>query len=436
VTKTWRRIFASDNAGRARLAIVQHRCTQIKRFGRDAMNRSTSRLVEMCCLVLCCLALSPIAMGAGSLRSAPFPHDWISGQKAVVPIAYAAQPATQPAAAAAAPTGSPLRVAIAPVAPFVLPETTTPEGFSVDLWDEIARRLHLDFTWKVLSSQPALLPAIERGDADIAIAAITMTPEREKRVDFSLPYFDSGLQIMVRTQNESSFMATFWSIPWLALAQLVAITIAIVFVLANLVLLIERKRDPAFHKPYWRAFGEGLWVTMLIIATGEHGERSDPGVWKRILVPSMWLIGVVLIAQLTATVTSSQTVARLQSNIRGPDDLPGKTIGTVPGTTAADYLAERGLTFLAVHTAAEGIRMLTQGDVQAIVYDAPTLQYWAARRGNGSLVVVGPIFRPEKYGIAMANGSLLRKSVNETLLAMYEDGTYEQIYGKWFSANK
>src|ERR1700761_7973075 len=118
--------------------------------------------------------------------------------------------------------------------------------------------------------------------------------------------------------------------------------------------------------------------------------RAHAGsLWKRLLVPAMWLIGVILIAQLTATVTSSQTVARLQSNIRGPDDLPGKTIGTVPGTTAADYLARRGLASVDVNSAADGIRMLARGEVQAIVYDAPTLQYWAAKRGDGVLAVVG-----------------------------------------------
>ncbi|WP_250487489.1 hypothetical protein [Caballeronia sp. GaOx3] len=140
------------------------------------------------------------------------------------------------------------------------------------------------------------------------------------------------------------------------IAQLVCVAVAIVFLLANLVWLIERRHNKQFQKPYLRVIGEGLWVTMLIIATGEHGEREAPGFWKRVLVPAMWLIGVVLIAQLTATVTSSQTVARLQSNIRGPDDLPGKTIGTVPGTTAADYLARRGLASVDVNSAADGIR--------------------------------------------------------------------------------
>ena len=335
-----------------------------------------------------------------------------------------------------APANVTLRVAIASVAPFVLPKTALPEGFSIDLWNEVARRMGVQSSWIKVGTQADLLAAVSRGDADVAIAAITMTPEGENVVDFSLPYFDSGLQIMVRAQTESTFMSSLRTIPWLAIGQLLAITVVIVFVLANLVWLLERRQDPAFQKPYFRAIGEGLWVTMLIIATGEHGEREAPGVWKRLLVPAMWLIGVVLIAQLTATVTSSQTVARLESNIRGPDDLPGKSIGSVPGTVAAGYLTQHGLPFVNVTTADQGLAMLMNGDVQAIVFDAPTLQYWAAKRGGGVLAVVGPIFRPEKYGIAVANGSPLRKSINEALLSMYEDGTYEQIYGKWFSSSK
>ncbi|WP_224014602.1 transporter substrate-binding domain-containing protein [Paraburkholderia tropica] len=327
-----------------------------------------------------------------------------------------------------------VRVAIAPVAPFVLPQTKTPEGFSIDIWNEIARRIRRDFTWVPVATQADVLPIVEQGNADLAISAITMTPERERQVDFSIPYFDAGLQIMVRAHNDSSFLSTIWSVPWRAMGQFAAISAAIVFVLANLVWLVERKRDRNFQKPYWRAIGEGLWITMLIIATGEHGERDEPGLWKRVLVPAMWLIGVVLVAQFTATVTSSQTVARLQSNIRGPDDLPGKLIGSVPGTVAADYLTERGLPFVSMNTADDGFRLLMHGDIQAIVYDAPTLQYWSGRLGSGTLAVVGPVFRPEKYGIALPNGSPLRKAINEALLSMYEDGTYELIQKKWFAS--
>jgi len=81
----------------------------------------------------------------------------------------------------------------------------------------------------------------------------------------------------------------------------------------------------------------------------------------------------------------------------------------------------------------EGIRMLTQGEVQAVVLNSAALQYLAAKRGKGVLQVVGPIFRPYKIGIVVREGSPLRKRINQALLAMYADGTYEDIYAKWFS---
>ena len=80
----------------------------------------------------------------------------------------------------------------------------------------------------------------------------------------------------------------------------------------------------------------------------------------------------------------------------------------------------------------EGLDTLRQGKVQAIVFEAPTLQYLAATRGGGVLQVVGPIFQPHKYAIGMAIGSPLRKQINEILLTMYQDGTYEDIHAKYF----
>ena len=164
--------------------------------------------------------------------------------------------------------------------------------------------------------------------------------------------------------------------------------------------------------------GEGLWGVALIVATGEHGDRETPRVAKRLIVFFMWLVGIVLIAQLTATVTSTQTVDRLSSKIRGPADLAGKKFATVRGTVAADYLIEQGLQFVEVASAEEGSDLVLQGEVQAMVFDAPTLQYLAAKRGNGLLRVVGPIFASQKYGIAVADGSPLRKRINKALLEM------------------
>jgi polar amino acid transport system substrate-binding protein len=339
------------------------------------------------------------------------------------------------AATTVAPANAPLRVIAAPIAPFVMPNTDPLAGFSIDVWNEVARRLHMDFTFRLVTPEDRF-PAVERGEADVAIGLIVMTPEDEQRVDFSTPYFDSGLQIMVHAQGEGRLLSTFHSIPWAAIGELFGAALLIVLLLANVLWLVERRSNPRFRKKYLRAIGEGLWGSMLIIATGEYGDRDTPDVVKRIAVVAMWLLGVVLVAQLTATVTSSQTVARLQSDIRGPGDLPGKTIAATPGTIAGDYLSGLGLPFTAMANPDDGIRMLKQGQVQAVVLSAAVLQYLAAQPANRRLQVVGPIFRPYKIAMAVKNGSPLRKQINEALLAIYQDGTYESIYAKWFAQSK
>jgi polar amino acid transport system substrate-binding protein len=64
------------------------------------------------------------------------------------------------------------------------------------------------------------------------------------------------------------------------------------------------------------------------------------------------------------------------------------------------------------------------------------LVHWAAKRGKGVLQVVGPMFRPEEYGIAVAPGSPLRKQASGAFLNMYADWSYEDFYAKWFSQRK
>lgn len=326
-----------------------------------------------------------------------------------------------------------LRVAVKPIAPFVLKQGTELTGFSIDLWNALAQRLRVDTIWVEVKTVGEQLQAVKSGEADVAIAAITITKEREKAIDFTQPYFDSGLQILVRAQGGNHLLDAFDSVPWITIATLLGVFIAIMFVMANVLWVVERRTSQHFQKGYLKGMGEGLWGVALIVATGEHGDRQAPRIVKRLIVFFMWLVGVVLIAQLTATVTSIQTVDRLNTNIRGPEDLAGKIIATVPGTVAADYMIEHGLQYVEAASGDEGYKLVLQGQVQAMVFDAPTLQYWSARRGNGSLRVVGPMFAPEKYGIAVADGSPLRKQINSALLQMYEDGRYEELYNKWFS---
>jgi polar amino acid transport system substrate-binding protein len=332
--------------------------------------------------------------------------------------------------------GKHLRVAISPVSPFAFHKGEEWTGFSIDLWDAIAKRLGVTYEWVVVKSRAEQLNAVQRGEADIAVAAVQITPEWEQSYDFTVPYFDSGLQVMVNAQSSHSLIDTLKSLPIGTLLKFFGIVLVIVVILANVLWIEERLNNPNFPKEYLRGMSEALWGVMLIIATGEHGDRDAPNIVKRLMVALMWLLGIVFIAQFTATVTSSLTVQQLQSDIHGPDDLPGKKIATVSGSIAAQYLTNFGLSYTEIPSVVEGLDTLRSGQVQAIVFEAPTLQYLAATRGGGALQVVGPIFQPQKYAIASVIGSPLRKQINEVLLTMYQDGTYEEIHAKYFSSGK
>jgi ABC-type amino acid transport substrate-binding protein len=326
-----------------------------------------------------------------------------------------------------------LRVAVKPIEPFVFTRGSERVGFSIDLWNAVAQSLHVDTAWVDVASVDEQLQAVKSGVADAAIAAITITKERDRTVDFTQPYFDSGLQILVKAEGGNRLLDAFGSMPWATIGAILGAFVAVMFVMAHVVWIVERRANEQFRRGYLKGIGEGLWAVALIVATGEHGDREGSRIVKRLIVFVMWLAGVVVIAQLTATVTSTQTVARLNSTIHGPEDLPGKRMATVRGTVAADYLSQQGLPHQDVASARAGRDLVLKGEVQALVFDAPTLQYLAAQESNGALQVVGPIFAVQKYGIAVPDGSPLRKRINDALLQIYEDGRYKALYDKWFS---
>ena len=77
---------------------------------------------------------------------------------------------------------------------------------------------------------------------------------------------------------------------------------------------------------------------------------------------------------------------------------------------------------------------LLHDSVDAVVFDAPVLLYFAGHEGRGRVRIAGPVFHKEDCGIVFPDNSPWRRKVDGALLALREDGTYAQIYEKWFGA--
>lgn len=73
-------------------------------------------------------------------------------------------------------------------------------GFDVQLWDAIAKDLGLDYKWQTMDFN-GIIPALQSKNIDAAIAGITIKSSREEVVDFSYPYYDAGLVILVKEGN-------------------------------------------------------------------------------------------------------------------------------------------------------------------------------------------------------------------------------------------
>jgi polar amino acid transport system substrate-binding protein len=353
-----------------------------------------------------------------------------------------AQPKPTPAIVITAPvepkpqviSGKTLKVITKILPPFVTEENGELGGFSIELWKNIAQELEIKSDFKKTASIPGLLSAIEDKQADLSIAAISVTAEREKKFDFSQPIFDAGLQILVRSQgSQSSLARLLGSIFTPTLFQLLGLMVLIVLIPAHIIWLVERNHDGGFleNSAYFPGIFKACWWAAGTLAT--QAEEMPKSAWGRVMAVIWMFISVVFIAYFTATVTTSLTVEQLQSNIKGPQDLVGKRVGTIAGTTSVNYLKQQKIEATEFKQTDEAYAALNDRNIDAVVFDAPILLYYAAHDGKGKVQVVGNVFRKESYAIALPNGSPYRKPINNAILSLQEKGTYQEIYDKWFS---
>ncbi|MFG6158615.1 transporter substrate-binding domain-containing protein [Halomonas sp. 1390] len=75
-------------------------------------------------------------------------------------------------------------------------------GFDMDIISELAERAGFEYNLRTMDFN-GIIPAVQTGNVDIAIAGITITDERAEIVDFSDPYYDSGLRILVGANDDS-----------------------------------------------------------------------------------------------------------------------------------------------------------------------------------------------------------------------------------------
>ncbi len=358
---------------------------------------------------------------------------------ALFAVTVAASAYAQPvsSSAASAPAEPPeLRVAAFISAPSVMEQNGTLTGFSIDLWNAIATRLKVKTSYQIVPDVSHLEEAMRSKEADLTLG-LFITSARDEVFDFSIPTLQTGLQIMVRDTGEraqsanplSDLLRLLFSrttLLWFAMALL------IVLIPAHLIWFLDRQQEDSMlsNRNYFPGIFEVIYWGLSSLTSQA---QTMPRQWIARALSIFWMFtSVVFVALYTAQLTTTLTVEQIRGSIEGPGDLPGKSVATLAQSTAAHYLRAQNAQLEEFATTDQMFRALMDKKVDAVVTAAPVLLYYAAHDGKGRVKTVGPEFNTAPAAIMVQLDSPLRRKINLALIALRENGTYQQIYDKWF----
>ncbi len=328
-------------------------------------------------------------------------------------------------------SGRPIKIAVKEFPPFVFKDF---KGFCIDMARSICERHGLKPEFVYYKTVPEVLKAVQTGECDLNISGITITADREKRVDFSHPFFDSGLIIAVKANPESRMLNLALKIVRVIVFSLVIFLIGLTIVAHAIWFLEKSDDDPrSFPTDYKRGILDAYWWAVVTMTTVGYGDKCPKKIIGRVIASIWMIIGIIWFAAFTATLTSSLTIDRIgYGEIRGLNDLSNKRVSVIKGTTSERFMRYHDVTVLLVESFDDLIRSLKNETADAVVYDAPALMY--AAKKDPSIKVVGEMFDEQKYGIVFPQDgdTVNRELFNVAILEMQASGEYDRIYNKWF----
>jgi polar amino acid transport system substrate-binding protein len=85
--------------------------------------------------------------------------------------------------------------------PFGVERKGMRQGFDVDIAQAVARHLGVEPVFVTVTSADRI-PKLQAGEVDLVVASMTQTRKRDRDVDFSIPYFEDGPAILVKTGGD------------------------------------------------------------------------------------------------------------------------------------------------------------------------------------------------------------------------------------------
>ncbi|XP_063064073.1 glutamate receptor U1 [Engraulis encrasicolus] len=353
----------------------------------------------------------------------------------------------------------PLQVTTILNEPYTMTKGSGLEGYCVDLLSVLSKKLGFKYQMNLVKDgrygRPdasgnwnGMVGEVVRGEADLAVADLTMTAGREAAVELSKPFMQTGLSfIMPRDMAAAStgycdLLSPFSTHVWVG--------ILVSYLLTSLCLyLVSRispqewegpeSEDSSFSLPhsFWYIAG-----ALTLQGAGPH-PKSVSG---RLISAIWWLFSIVLLATYFSRVSAWLQSDHSHLSIENFHDLADQNVieyGTVDGgSTLQFFKTSQSAVYRKIYehmerrkslvsSSEEGIRRVQEGNF-AFIGEAVSLDLAVARHCD--LVRSPQVIGMRSYGIAAPLGSPLVKNLSTAILQLSESGELDYLRSKWWAS--
>ncbi|XP_021852375.1 glutamate receptor 2.8 [Spinacia oleracea] len=319
-------------------------------------------------------------------------------------------------------------------------------GYCIDVFDAVMSKLpysvlydYFPFTeqeGEPTNSYNTLVSQVYLKNFDAVVGDITIRAKRSLHVDFTLPYTESGVVMIVPMKSNKKIRAWLFVKP-LTWELWVAAFCSFIFI-AFVVWVLEHRINEDFRGPPGHQAGTSLYYSFSTLVFS-HSFNVFSNLTRFVVI--IWVFVVlILIQSYTANLASLLTVQQLQPTIRDIKELikRGETVGFQEGSFVEQSLIEMNFSPLNLksYNTTDQLHQLLEkgtekGGIAAAFDELPYVKVFLAEYGS-RYTVVPPTYKTDGFGFVFPKGSPLGSDVSHEVLTVTEGKEMIELEKKWF----
>ncbi|KAH0853846.1 hypothetical protein HID58_092834 [Brassica napus] len=320
---------------------------------------------------------------------------------------------------------------------------TTAKGYAIDIFEAALKKLPYSVIpryYRIESPEDNynyLVHQVYDGTLDAVVGDITITANRSMYVDFTLPYTESGVSMLVPLRDNENKNTWVFLKPW---SLDLWITTGCFFVLIGFIVwLFEHRVNSDFRGPPHHQIGTSFWFSFSTMVFA-HREKVVSNLARFVVI--VWCFVVLVLTQsYTANLTSFLTVQRLEPRATSVEDLirNGESVGFQHGAFVKDTL--KGLGFKESQLKSFGSaekcdELLSNGTSKggiAAAFDEVAYLKAILSKYCSKYAIVEPSFKTAGFGFAFPKNSPMTGDVSRAILNLTQGEEMAGIENKWFN---